>query len=66
MKSSPAFTKPQLAALRKWADGKPHNEKALKVHDTVYQNLCKRKALARSGFCLSKITEVGRKALGMP
>lgn len=60
------WTVGQLAALRKWADGEAHNEKALKVHATVYDNLVRRGALARSSFAMSRITEVGRKALGMP
>lgn len=57
------LTKPQLAALQKYADGKAHNETALKIRDNVYCNLVKKGLVKRSVFLNSVITDKGRAAL---
>lgn len=57
------LTKPQLDALKKYADGKAHNETALKIRDNVYRNLVKKGLVKRSVFLNSVITDKGRAAL---
>ena len=58
-KLSPA----QYRALSKWRDGKPENQKELKVRYDVYEGLLKMKHLTPSGFLLRVITESGLEAL---
>jgi len=53
----------QRNALKKYADGKPHNEKALHIHGRTYESLQRKGLIKRTAFMVSTITEAGREAL---
>lgn len=57
------ITPAQAKALRLYSDGKAHNETALRLHATVYDNLVKQNLIARAYFLNSVITEKGIAAL---
>lgn len=57
------LTEPQYLALKKYEDEQAHNETALRIHETVYNGLTKKKLVQRSAFLMSRITPEGRAAL---
>lgn len=57
------LTKPQIKALRLYADGMAHNEKALRIHETIYRGLVDKGMIRRKYMLQSAITEEGVAAL---
>jgi hypothetical protein len=57
------LTKPQYLALSKWADGKVHNEVALRVRSDMHYRLRVFKHLQFGGWLQSVITPEGVAAL---
>lgn len=57
------LSEPQYRALKRYEDGIPHNEVALRIREDIFRRLSDSRMIRRTMFLQSVITEEGRAAI---